>query len=98
MNKPVESSGSNAGVVILIAILVLAVPCLAGLFFLGAGIYWTRAVQIAPAQPPPPVMVAAPPQVAVPAELVPAQRSPDAEAVPPAASDSAQESISTPMP
>jgi hypothetical protein len=79
MNKPQPmSAGSNAGVVILIAILVLAVPCVAGLVLFGAGMYWVRSeVQIAP--PPPPVMVA-PVQEVAPQPVIEPESAPPAEA------------------
>lgn len=55
-----SSSGSNAGLVILIALVVLAVPCLGGLFLAGMGLFWVRSVP-APmdaVQGAPPVQVA----------------------------------------
>ncbi len=63
MNKPESSSsGSNAGLVIVIAVLVLGLPCLAGVVLLGAGFFWASTVQVAPAPPvltpgPVPVML-----------------------------------------
>jgi hypothetical protein len=64
MNKPgSSSSGSNAGVVILIAILALALPCLAGVMLLGAGFFYAR-TSIAPL-PPPTIMAPSPTRVPV---------------------------------
>jgi hypothetical protein len=55
-----SSSGSNAGIVILIAVVVLAVPCVGGLFLAGLGFFWVSVDQ-PPAQAvqgAPPVQVA----------------------------------------
>jgi hypothetical protein len=54
-----SSSGSNASLVILIALVVLSVPCLGGLFLAGLGFFWVSA-----SQPPAGVRQAAPVQVA----------------------------------
>jgi hypothetical protein len=43
MGHDERSSGSNAGVVILIALLVLAVPCCGGVALLGLGVFSFRA-------------------------------------------------------
>ena len=44
-----RSSGSNAGIVILIALLVLAVPCCGGAALLGLGVFSFRSVGPPPA-------------------------------------------------
>jgi hypothetical protein len=68
MNKPdPSSSGSAAGAVVLIAVLLLAVPCLAGVALLGAGYWFARSVPAAA----PPVVVAPVPEVAPPIEAAP---------------------------
>lgn len=52
-----RSSGSNAGLVILIALLVLALPCCGGVALLGLGVFSFRSV----AAPAPPEIMVAPP-------------------------------------
>lgn len=56
-----RSSGSNAGIVILIALLVLAVPCCGGAALLGLGVFSFRSVaepmQPVDVQMAPPMMV-----------------------------------------
>jgi hypothetical protein len=54
-----RSSGSNAGVVIIVALLVLALPCCGGVALLGLGVFSFRAAAVP--NPRPPVMVAPPP-------------------------------------
>jgi hypothetical protein len=54
-----RSSGSNAGVVIIVALLVLALPCCGGVALLGLGVFSFRAAAVPNVRPP--VMVAPPP-------------------------------------
>ena len=83
-------SGSNVGVVIVVALLVLAVPCCGGLAVLGLGLFGVRSVarpapviappiQVQPA-PAPTINEEAPPAVAAP-ELAPPIN--DAQPTPP---------------
>ncbi len=70
MNKPDgSSSGSNASVVILIALLVLGLPCLAAVALGAMGLYWS--VQIVPPRAAPQPVVVMPSQPAMPLELRP---------------------------
>ena len=55
-----RSSGSNAGVVIIIALLVLALPCCGGVALLGLGVFSFRSLSRPVAPPPPPVQAAPP--------------------------------------
>jgi hypothetical protein len=56
-----SSSSGNAGLVILIALVVLAVPCLGGLFLAGLGFFWVSTAKppVGARQVPPPVHAAA---------------------------------------
>jgi hypothetical protein len=54
-----RSSGSNAGVVIIVALLVLAVPCCGGVALLGLGVFSYRAAA-RPVPPPADVQVLEP--------------------------------------
>lgn len=78
-----RSSGSNAGAVILIALLVLALPCCGGVALLGLGVFSFRAAAVPAAQPPPPVQ-AAPPLIVDEMKLEPIMEKPVEPSVPPA--------------
>jgi hypothetical protein len=68
-----RSSGSNAGVVIIVALLVLALPCCGGVALLGLGVFSFRAASI-PAQQP--VMIAPMPMDAKMAPMLPPDIAP----------------------
>jgi hypothetical protein len=76
-----RSSGSNAGVVIVIALLVLALPCCGGVALLGLGVFSLRSVS-RPAAPPPPTMQAPPPIFQDEIKLEPIQEMPLEPAAP----------------
>jgi cytochrome c-type biogenesis protein CcmH/NrfG len=78
-----RSRGSNAGVVILIAILVLALPCCGGVALVGLGLFGARSVSVQQQPPPPTMQPMGPPtmqEAAPPMEtkLAPEPATPDA--------------------
>ena len=87
-DKQPDSSGSNAGVVILIVVLLLGLPCVGGLVLLGAGVFYAS-VSPRPAPPPAPQVQLVPPTMQpAPTFELPPTTFPSEDAPPPAAPDS----------
>ena len=80
-----RSSGSNAGAVILIALLVLALPC-CGVALLGLGVFSFRAAAVPAAPPPPRPPMQAAPLIEDEMRLEPIRAMPAESTVPPAES------------